>query len=88
LIAIGAPARMDPLDFLAGCAKPKLFIHGTEDDVAPLAPLEEFLATLPAGSDFKLERITGAGHFFDNHAVELTHAIKNFVGDATNVRER
>ena len=87
LIAIGAPARMGDLDFLASCAKPKLFIHGIEDDVAPLAPLEEFLAALPVDSDFKMERIAGAGHFFDNHAVELTHAIKNFVGDATTVRE-
>ncbi len=82
LIAIGTPAMMGNLDFLAGCEKPKLFVHGVEDDIAPLAPLEEFLATLPAGSDFKLERIAGAGHFFDNHAVELTRAIKDFVGGA------
>ncbi|HEU0176991.1 MAG TPA: alpha/beta fold hydrolase [Blastocatellia bacterium] len=91
LIAIGAPARlaqMDDLDFLASCAKPKLFIHGTEDDVAPLAPLEEFLATLPTDSDFKIERIAGAGHFFDNQAGELTLTIKNFVGAATDVIER
>ena len=91
LIAIGAPARlllMDNPDFLASCAKPKLFIHGVEDDVAPLAPLEEFLATLPSLSDFKIERIAGAGHFFDNHAGELMQTIKNFVGGATTVRER
>ena len=88
LIAIGAPARMTNLDFIANCAKPILFIHGTEDDVAPLAPLEEFLSTLPAGDDFELVQIAGAGHFFDNHAVELMRAIKNFVGDATIVKER
>src|SRR5262245_23306777 len=88
LIAIGAPARMSNLDFIAGCAKPKLFIHGTEDDIAALAPLEEFLSTLPADGDLKLVRIAGAGHFFDNHAVELMRAIKDFVGDATTVKER
>ena len=88
LIAIGTPARMSNLDFIANCAKPILFIHGTEDDVAPLAPLEEFLSTLPAGSDFELVRIAGAGHFFDNHAVELMRAVKNFVGDATTAKER
>jgi hypothetical protein len=86
LIAIGVPARMDNLDFLSGCAKPKLFIHGTEDDIAPIAPLEEFLATLPAGDDFKLERIAGAGHFFDNHANELMRAIKDFVDCYTTVK--
>src|SRR5262249_46789686 len=59
LIAIGAPvrlAKMDDLDFLASGANPKLFIHGTEDAVPPLAPLKEFRAPLPADSDFKLER--------------------------------
>jgi len=86
LISIGAPARMGNLDFLASCTKPKLFIHGTEDDVAPLAPLEEFLATLPADGALRLERIDGAGHFFDNHAGELTQAVKSFVG--ATVKER
>lgn len=80
LIAIGAPERMSNLDFLGRCEKPKLFIHGVEDDIAPLAPLEEFLATLPADNGFQLVRIEGAGHFFDDHAVELMQAIKNFVG--------
>lgn len=79
LIAIGAPERMSNLDFLGRCEKPKLFIHGVEDDIAPLAPLEEFLATLPADNGFQLVRIEGAGHFFDDHAVELMQAIKNFV---------
>ncbi|MBO0859272.1 MAG: alpha/beta fold hydrolase [Chloracidobacterium sp.] len=88
LIAIGAPALMGNLDFLADCAKPKLFIHGTEDEVAPLAPLEEFLARLPSESDFKLERIEGAGHFFDNHAAELMLTIKNFVGGGATIREQ
>src|SRR5262249_32025227 len=63
-------------------------IHGVEDDVAPLAPLEEVLATLPSLSDFKIERIAGAGHFFDNHAGELMRAVNNFDRGATAVRER
>lgn len=79
LIAIGVPARIGNLDFLAECRKPKLFIHGVEDDIAPLAPLEEFLATLPAESDFRLVRIEGAGHFFDDHARELMAAVKEGV---------
>jgi len=88
LIAIGAPARMGSLDFLGRCAKPKLFVHGTEDDVAPLAPLEEFLATLPTDSRLRIERIAGAGHFFDDQAGELMQAIRNFVSSAATVRER
>ena len=88
LIAIGAPARTYNLDFLAGCAKPKIFIHGTEDEIAPLAPLEELLAKLPRDNDFQLERIEGAGHFFDNHANELMQAIKNFVESKPVVTEQ
>src|SRR5215813_3896364 len=40
LIAIGAPARMSDLDFIRRCPKPKLFVHGAEDVIAPIAPLE------------------------------------------------
>jgi len=80
LIAIGAPARMSNLDFLRECAKPILFVHGAEDQIAPLAPLEEFLRTLPAESNYRLVKITGAGHFFDDQAKELMEAIKSFVG--------
>ena len=79
LIAIGAPARMSSLEFLRECTKPKLFIHGTEDAIAPLVPLEEFLSTLPASSNYKLVRIAGAGHFFDDQAEELMKAVKDFV---------
>lgn len=78
LIGIGVPARMGNLDFLFDCSKPKLFIHGALDETAPLPPLEEFLSRLPQNSNFRLERIEGAGHFFDDHAEELMRAIKDF----------
>jgi alpha/beta superfamily hydrolase len=80
LIAIGAPVKIDNLDFLVRCIKPKIFIHGSEDDIAPLAPLETFLATLPSETNYQLIKIAGAGHFFDNHASELMQAVKTFAG--------
>ncbi|MGH9798772.1 MAG: alpha/beta hydrolase [Blastocatellia bacterium] len=79
LIAIGVPARFGKLDFLLECAKPKLFVHGAEDDIAPLAPLAEFLDKLPANSNHRLASIAGAGHFFDDQASELMQTIKDFV---------
>jgi uncharacterized protein len=79
LIAIGAPARLGNLDFLRECTKPKLFVHGVEDEVAPLAPLENVLTELPATANAQLVRIAGAGHFFDDHAAELMAAIKAFI---------
>ncbi|MDX2029911.1 MAG: alpha/beta fold hydrolase [Blastocatellia bacterium] len=80
LIAIGAPARLSNFDFLRQCTKPKLFIHGAEDDIAPFAPLEELLGRLPAEARPSLIRIDGAGHFFDDHAEQLMQAIKEYVG--------
>ena len=80
LIAIGAPARFGKLDCLLECQKPKLFLHGAEDDIAPLEPLKEFLAKLPASSNHQLVSIAGAGHFFDDHASELIQTIKDFIG--------
>ncbi|HZS03334.1 MAG TPA: alpha/beta fold hydrolase [Blastocatellia bacterium] len=79
LIAIGAPARYFNLDFLAGCTKPKLFIHGEADDIAPLAPLLELLDQLPHDNNCRLVRIAGAGHFFDNHLDELMQAIADYL---------
>ena len=77
LIAIGTPARLYDFTFLGACLKPKLFIHGTEDEIAPLAPLEELLSTLPAQNDYRLVRT--AGHFFDDQLDELMQAIKSYV---------
>lgn len=79
LIGIGVPARFGQLECLYDCAKPKLFIHGAEDVVAPLEPLEEFLVQLPASSNLRLVKIAGAGHFFDDQANELMQTIKEFV---------
>lgn len=78
LISIGTPARMYDLNFLSECSKPKLFVHGVEDEIAPLPPLEEFLSRLPENSDYHLVRIAGAGHFFDDQAEELIKVIKRF----------
>ncbi|MCI0659742.1 MAG: alpha/beta hydrolase [Acidobacteria bacterium] len=79
VIAIGVPVRLGNLDFLGHCRKPKLFIHGEKDELALLAPLEEFLAKLSTDSNIRLVRIAGAGHFFDDQAGELSQAIKEFL---------
>lgn len=79
LIAIATPARYFDLDFLVGCAKPKLFVHGTRDDVAPLGALEELLHRQPKNTDLQLARIEGADHFFEYTLDELEREITRFV---------
>jgi hypothetical protein len=78
LIAIGAPVRMYERAFLLACNKPKLFIHGTADDIAPLAPIEELVNSLPPENHCRLVKIEGAGHFFDDQLEELMDAVTEF----------
>lgn len=80
LIAIGVPVRLGSLDLLADCHKPVMFLHGEEDDIAPLAPLREFLDLLPVDHYRQLVTIPGAGHFFDRHAEEMMAAVAEFAG--------
>lgn len=77
LIAIGTPAGMADLSCLAGCAKPKLFVHGERDDVAPLATLEALLAGRVA-PPHELRVVPGAGHFFEIGMEELEAAMRAF----------
>lgn len=78
LIAIGAPAEKYDWSFLPACTKPKLFLHGSEDEIAPLAPVEELLASLPPENNCRFVKIAGAGHFFDDQAEALMLAVAEF----------
>lgn len=78
LIAIGAPARLIERDLLLSCAKPKLFVHGERDEIAPLAPVVELITSLPLGNNTRLVTIADAGHFFDAQLDELMHIIREW----------
>jgi alpha/beta superfamily hydrolase len=79
LVAIAAPAGHYDLGFLARCTKPKLFVHGDRDDVAPLPVLKEALERLAVPA-FELHVIAGTGHFFESHLDELRAAVEGYVG--------
>lgn len=78
LIAIGAPARLHDRAVLLGCNKPKLFIHGTNDEIAPIAPIEELIQSLPPENNCQFIKIESAGHFFDDHSEEMMTAVTEF----------
>lgn len=77
LVAIAAPAGHYDLSFLAGCAKPKLFVHGDRDDVAPLAALREALVAHGV-AEADLRVVPGAGHFFEGHLDALRDEVRRF----------
>ena len=76
LIAIATPADWIDAGLLGGCGKPIAFIHGDQDEVAPLARLERLV-----GRD-RIRVIRGADHFFMDHLDALQAAVADAVKSA------
>ncbi len=77
MIGLGVPARLFDLDTLQGSHKPKLFIHGTEDELAPYELARKWFEQLPAPKS--MMAVPGADHFFQGHLDEVQAIIINFV---------
>ncbi len=74
VVALGTPVDWSPLDFLAQCRKPKLFIHGDEDQFCDPAALAR---SYPSFAEPKqLEWIAGADHFFTARLPALSQALQ------------
>ena len=54
----------DIYDVMRGIEKPVMLIHGTADEIVPIACSERAVQTLPS---VKLIRIDGAGHGFSGN---------------------
>lgn len=78
IVSIATPVRLFDPAFLADCVKPKLFVHGEADDMAPLAPVEG----LAAGPGGRLRVIPGAGHFFAYEEDELEGILRTELAHA------
>jgi uncharacterized protein len=76
LIAIAPPVNLADFGFILGCAKPKLLIHGTADEIVPLAAVERLYPSIPDPKSF--ERVEGASHLFTEHLDEVEAAIRRF----------
>ncbi len=79
IIAIAAPVRLLPGDALDGCTTPRLFVHGTNDELAPLEPLQQWLAEAEDESAV-LRVIDGASHFFESGRDQMAAAIRDWLG--------
>lgn len=77
MIGLGTPARMFNGDALQGSHKPKLFIHGTEDELAPYDLTMQWFEQVPAPKS--LVAVEGADHFFQGHLEEVQAIITNFI---------
>jgi hypothetical protein len=79
LISIGTPVDKYDFDFLEGCRKPILFVHGDHDEYGNVARLRELAARVGAHCNAELRVIEGAGHFFDDQLEELKAAITKWM---------
>ena len=73
LIGIGIPVNSSDFSFLDECPKPKLFVHGANDQFGARQKVEEVVAALPGEN--KLVVVENADHFFAGHLDEFNAAI-------------
>jgi alpha/beta superfamily hydrolase len=79
LIGIACPiAKYDWQQVLLS-TKPKFFIHGERDEVAPLRDIREFYAR--AAEPKELVVIDGADHLFDGKVGDVADAVEDLLGD-------
>jgi alpha/beta superfamily hydrolase len=73
LLAAGFAARMGPVDFLANCRTPKIFIHSTHDQFGPMPEFEQVYAQVAEPK--QLIWIESADHFFAGALEELEERV-------------
>jgi uncharacterized protein len=73
LIGIGIPVNSSDFSFLAECPKPKLFVHGANDQFGARKKVEEMIASLQG--EKRLVVVEDADHFFAGHLDEFNNAI-------------
>jgi alpha/beta superfamily hydrolase len=81
LLAIAPPLEGRGYDFsrVLSCEKPKFFIQGERDDIAPLDAMYRFYAKLLEPKELVV--IDGADHLFDGKTTEVGDAIEDLLAD-------
>ena len=77
LIGMGAPVNSSDFSYLQNCAKPKLFVHGANDEHGALGKVEALVESLPGEN--RLVVIREADHFFVGKLDQVDAAIRNWV---------
>lgn len=79
LIGLGIPVNDSDFSFLCRCNKPKLFVHGSNDEYGAIAKVKTLVASLPG--DNHLVVVEGANHFFAGKLDQLDGAINSWFTD-------
>jgi alpha/beta superfamily hydrolase len=77
LIGLGIPVNNTDFTYLWNCKKPKLFVHGADDEHGARSKVAELVAALPGENELVI--VDDADHFFSGHLQQLDQAITNWV---------
>lgn len=77
LIALGTPVNDSDFSYLQSCAKPKLFVHGENDEYGDVRKVESLVDSLPGENRFVA--VPGADHFFTGKLDQLDRAITGWL---------
>jgi alpha/beta superfamily hydrolase len=79
LIGLGIPVNSSDFSYLENCNKPKLIVHGTQDEHGKWETVESIVARM--AGDTRLVFVQDADHFFAGHLDELDRAICDWLAD-------
>lgn len=84
LIGLGLPVNSTDFSFLRECHKPKLFVHGSNDEHGAIAKVKALVASLPGENHLVV--VEGVDHFFAGKLNELDAAITNWLREVFRLR--
>ena len=77
LIGLGTPVDNTDFSFLLECEKPKLFVHGSNDEFGDVKKVEELVDSLPG--EKRLVVVPGVDHFFAGKLKMVGDAIEKWM---------
>ncbi|HKO04298.1 MAG TPA: alpha/beta family hydrolase [Candidatus Acidoferrales bacterium] len=84
LAGLGIPVNDSDFSYLSECAKPKLFVVGSEDQFAARERVESLVASLPEPK--RLVFVEGADHFFTGKLDQVDRAIREWLASPSPER--
>ena len=88
-ISIAAMANRYDFTFLAPCPSSGLFVHGSEDRVAPAREVMPVIEKVKVQKGVIIEHqvVEGANHFFDGKVDELTQTVDTYLDKRLGTKE-
>jgi alpha/beta superfamily hydrolase len=80
LIGIGAPVNTSDFSYLLKCAKPKLFVHGSNDEHGDVEKVQQMVVALPGENELVV--VEHVDHFLTGKVEALGKAIREWLQPA------